>query len=83
MFTQMVPTALIGIVYWSNVNEPLNGADCTRGTPQTDMTPRSLADLLAGLTRERLLAMATKARALARPRAAARVSDEIERLVAA
>ena len=51
--------------------------------PQTDMTPRSLADLLAGLTRERLLAMATKARALARPRAAARVSDEIERLVAA
>ena len=49
--------------------------------PQTDMTPRSLADLLAGLTREALLAMATKARALARPHAAARVADELEGLV--
>jgi len=51
--------------------------------PQTEMTPRSLADLLAGLTRDTLLAMATKARALARPHAAARVADELERLVAA
>ena len=51
--------------------------------PQGEMTPRSLADLLTGLTRESLLAMATKARSLARPKAAARVADEIERLVAA
>ena len=50
--------------------------------PQGEMTPKSLADLLKGLTRESLLAMATKARALARPKAAARVADEIERLVA-
>ncbi len=50
--------------------------------PQSELTPRGLADLLTGLTREALLAMAMKARALARPRAAARVADEVERLVA-
>jgi UDP-N-acetylglucosamine--N-acetylmuramyl-(pentapeptide) pyrophosphoryl-undecaprenol N-acetylglucosamine transferase len=51
--------------------------------PQAELTPRKLADLLTGLTRDALLAMATKARALARPKAAARVADEIERLVVA
>ena len=51
--------------------------------PQTELTPRHLADVLAGLTRESLLAMATKARALARPKAASRVADELEGLVAA
>ncbi len=51
--------------------------------PQAELSPRRLADLLAGLTREALLAMATKARSLARPRAAARVADELERLVTA
>ena len=50
--------------------------------PQSELTPRGLADLLSGLTREALLAMAMKARALARPKAAARVADEVERLVA-
>ena len=49
--------------------------------PQAELTPRKLADLLAGLTRDALLAMAMKARALARPRAAARVADQIEQLV--
>jgi UDP-N-acetylglucosamine--N-acetylmuramyl-(pentapeptide) pyrophosphoryl-undecaprenol N-acetylglucosamine transferase len=51
--------------------------------PQSELTPRKLADLLTSLTRETLLAMATKARALAKPKAAARVADELERLVAA
>ena len=51
--------------------------------PQSELSPRKLADLLAGLTRDALLAMATKARALARPKAAARVADQIEGLVAA
>jgi UDP-N-acetylglucosamine:LPS N-acetylglucosamine transferase len=46
--------------------------------PQTELSPRKLADLIAGLTRDALQAMATKARALARPHAAARVADEIE-----
>ncbi len=51
--------------------------------PQGELTPRRLADLFASLTRETLLTMAMKARALARPRAAAHVADELERLVAA
>ncbi|HEX6708390.1 MAG TPA: undecaprenyldiphospho-muramoylpentapeptide beta-N-acetylglucosaminyltransferase [Albitalea sp.] len=51
--------------------------------PQNELTPRKLADLLAELTREALQAMATKARALAKPKAAARVADELEGLVAA
>ena len=50
--------------------------------PQRDLTPARLAALLRGLSRDELLAMAEKARALARPHAAARVADEIERLVA-
>lgn len=49
--------------------------------PQTDLTPARLAALLRGMDRDELLAMAEKARALARPHAAARVADEIERLV--
>ena len=49
--------------------------------PQGELSPRRLADLLSGLTRDALLAMATKARALARPHAAARVADEIEAMV--
>jgi UDP-N-acetylglucosamine--N-acetylmuramyl-(pentapeptide) pyrophosphoryl-undecaprenol N-acetylglucosamine transferase len=51
--------------------------------PQTEMTPAKLADLLRGLDRGHLRVMADKARALGRPRAAARVADEIERLVKA
>ncbi|HSI60148.1 MAG TPA: undecaprenyldiphospho-muramoylpentapeptide beta-N-acetylglucosaminyltransferase [Ideonella sp.] len=49
--------------------------------PQTELTPQRLADVLRNLNRETLLAMAQKARALARPKAASRVADEIERLV--
>ena len=48
---------------------------------QADMTAAGLAALLAGLERSGLLQMAEKARALARPHAAARVADQIERLV--
>ncbi|HUG23859.1 undecaprenyldiphospho-muramoylpentapeptide beta-N-acetylglucosaminyltransferase [Piscinibacter sp.] len=51
--------------------------------PQAELSPRRLADLLSTLTRDALLAMATKARELARPKAAARVADELEGLVAA
>jgi UDP-N-acetylglucosamine--N-acetylmuramyl-(pentapeptide) pyrophosphoryl-undecaprenol N-acetylglucosamine transferase len=49
--------------------------------PQSELTPERLAALLQGLDRDRLRAMAEKAHALARPRAAARVADEIESLV--
>jgi UDP-N-acetylglucosamine--N-acetylmuramyl-(pentapeptide) pyrophosphoryl-undecaprenol N-acetylglucosamine transferase len=51
--------------------------------PQAELTPQKLADALSSLTREGLLQMAEKARSLARPRAAARVADELEKLVAA
>jgi UDP-N-acetylglucosamine--N-acetylmuramyl-(pentapeptide) pyrophosphoryl-undecaprenol N-acetylglucosamine transferase len=54
-----------------------------RHLPQADLTPEGLAAVLRSATREALLAMAERARALARPHAAARVADEIERLVAA
>jgi UDP-N-acetylglucosamine--N-acetylmuramyl-(pentapeptide) pyrophosphoryl-undecaprenol N-acetylglucosamine transferase len=50
--------------------------------PQGELTADRLAGLLRKLDRAQLVEMATKARALARPQAAARVADEIERLVA-
>jgi UDP-N-acetylglucosamine--N-acetylmuramyl-(pentapeptide) pyrophosphoryl-undecaprenol N-acetylglucosamine transferase len=50
---------------------------------QGELTARSLADLLMSLTRETLLVMAEKARALAKPHAAQRVADRIEAMVAA
>ena len=50
--------------------------------PQSDLTPASLADALRGLSRESLLAIAQKSRALAKPHAAARVADELQKLVA-
>ena len=49
--------------------------------PQAELSADRLAKMLRGLTRDTLLEMALKARALSRPRAAARVADEIERLV--
>jgi UDP-N-acetylglucosamine--N-acetylmuramyl-(pentapeptide) pyrophosphoryl-undecaprenol N-acetylglucosamine transferase len=61
----------------------LASQDAAVHLPQTELTPRKLADLLGGLTRQRLLEIASRARALARPRAAARVADQIESLVAA
>lgn len=51
--------------------------------PQGELSPRRLADLLSGLTRDALRDMAIRARALAKPKAAARVADQIEGLVAA
>jgi len=49
--------------------------------PQAELTAQGLQQLLASLDREQLLAMAEKARGLARPRAASRVADEIEEMV--
>ena len=50
--------------------------------PQIELTPQRLAEVLMQLDRERLQAMATQARTLARTGAAALVADELERLVA-
>jgi UDP-N-acetylglucosamine--N-acetylmuramyl-(pentapeptide) pyrophosphoryl-undecaprenol N-acetylglucosamine transferase len=49
--------------------------------PQTVLSAPALASRLQALDRPGLLAMARAARALARPQAAARVADELERLV--
>lgn len=49
--------------------------------PQPELGPQRLAEELKSLTRPRLLQMAQRARALAQPRSAARVADEIEDLV--
>ncbi|HWS73840.1 MAG TPA: undecaprenyldiphospho-muramoylpentapeptide beta-N-acetylglucosaminyltransferase [Quisquiliibacterium sp.] len=46
--------------------------------PQAELDPQRLADLLRGLTRERLLAMAQRAREAAPPDASARVADVCE-----
>jgi UDP-N-acetylglucosamine--N-acetylmuramyl-(pentapeptide) pyrophosphoryl-undecaprenol N-acetylglucosamine transferase len=51
--------------------------------PQGEAKPQRLAELLSGLDRPRLLAMAEAARALAQLNSAGRVADEIEALVAA
>ncbi len=49
--------------------------------PQSELGAQRLADELQRLDRASLLAMAQRARALARPRAAARVADQIEALM--
>ncbi|MED5617901.1 undecaprenyldiphospho-muramoylpentapeptide beta-N-acetylglucosaminyltransferase [Ideonella sp. BN130291] len=49
--------------------------------PQDELSPQGLAELLRTLDRATLQTMAEKARHLGRPRAAARVADEIEGLV--
>jgi UDP-N-acetylglucosamine--N-acetylmuramyl-(pentapeptide) pyrophosphoryl-undecaprenol N-acetylglucosamine transferase len=49
--------------------------------PQEDLSAEGVYQLLKSMDREALLEMAEKARALARPRAASRVADEIERMV--
>jgi UDP-N-acetylglucosamine--N-acetylmuramyl-(pentapeptide) pyrophosphoryl-undecaprenol N-acetylglucosamine transferase len=46
--------------------------------PQAELTAQRLHDLIEGMSRPALASMGDKARALARPRAAARVADEIE-----
>jgi UDP-N-acetylglucosamine--N-acetylmuramyl-(pentapeptide) pyrophosphoryl-undecaprenol N-acetylglucosamine transferase len=49
--------------------------------PQAELAPKLLADTLAALSRERLLAMANSARALARPDATERVADLIQQVL--
>jgi UDP-N-acetylglucosamine--N-acetylmuramyl-(pentapeptide) pyrophosphoryl-undecaprenol N-acetylglucosamine transferase len=48
--------------------------------PQTKLSPQTLVQLLQAVDRSKLLAMAQRARALSKPRAAARVADEIQQL---
>lgn len=81
-----VPSVLVPLVVSTTAHQRDNakwlaGHGAGVHLPQAELTPRKLADLLAGLTRETLLVMANKARLLAKPNAASRVADEIEGLV--
>jgi len=51
--------------------------------PQAELSPESLAALLSELDRDKLRVMAEQARLLARPQAASRVADQLDRLVPA
>lgn len=53
-----------------------------RHLPQTELNAQALASVLQQMDRPALQAMAEKARALAKPQAAARVADLVERLAA-
>jgi UDP-N-acetylglucosamine--N-acetylmuramyl-(pentapeptide) pyrophosphoryl-undecaprenol N-acetylglucosamine transferase len=80
-----VPSVLVPLVVSTTSHQRDNAAwmadqGAALHLPQADLTPQRLAALLRDLDRPRLQAMAERARALAQPRAAARVADEIERL---
>ncbi|CAD5370521.1 N-acetylglucosaminyl transferase [Rubrivivax sp. A210] len=82
-----VPALLVPLIVSTTAHQRDNaewmaGQGAAIHLPQAGLTPQALATALAGLNRDGLLAMARQARALARPRAAARVADEIEKLVA-
>ena len=82
-----VPSVLVPLIVSTTSHQRDNAAwmqaqGAAIHLPQKEMTAQSLADTLRSLNREALLAMATKARTLVQPRAAARVADEIEKLVA-
>jgi len=81
-----VPSLLVPLVVSTTAHQRDNaqylaGHGAALHLPQAELTPASLAAQLQALNRADLLAMAGKARALARPQAAARVADELERLV--
>ncbi|MCU0773550.1 MAG: undecaprenyldiphospho-muramoylpentapeptide beta-N-acetylglucosaminyltransferase [Ideonella sp.] len=83
-----VPAVLVPLVV-STTHHQRDNAEWMAGhgaaihLPQGELTPRRLAGILGELTRAALLPMAVKARALARPRATARIADLVERMAAA
>jgi UDP-N-acetylglucosamine--N-acetylmuramyl-(pentapeptide) pyrophosphoryl-undecaprenol N-acetylglucosamine transferase len=83
-----VPSILVPLVLSTTAHQRDNAAfmaqhGAAMHLPQTALTPERLANELRALDRNTLQTMAEKARALSRPRAAARVADEIESLVKA
>ena len=83
-----VPAILVPLVARTTSHQRDNaawmaGQGAALHVAQSELTAEKLADTLRGLTRESLLAMAGRARGLARPHAAARVADEIEALARA
>jgi UDP-N-acetylglucosamine--N-acetylmuramyl-(pentapeptide) pyrophosphoryl-undecaprenol N-acetylglucosamine transferase len=83
-----VPAILVPLVVSTTQHQRDNarwmaGHGAALHLPQSECTPRRLAELLGGLTREALLQMGRRARELARPRATARIADLVERMAAA
>jgi UDP-N-acetylglucosamine--N-acetylmuramyl-(pentapeptide) pyrophosphoryl-undecaprenol N-acetylglucosamine transferase len=81
-----VPAILVPLVVSTTAHQRDNaqymaGHGAALHLPQGGLTPAALAAQLAALDRATLQAMAEKARALARPQAAARVADELQKLV--
>jgi UDP-N-acetylglucosamine--N-acetylmuramyl-(pentapeptide) pyrophosphoryl-undecaprenol N-acetylglucosamine transferase len=81
-----VPAILVPLIVSTTAHQRDNAEymarhDAAVHQPQAQLTPHGLAAQLAGLERGALQRMAANARALARPHAAARVADQIERLV--
>jgi UDP-N-acetylglucosamine--N-acetylmuramyl-(pentapeptide) pyrophosphoryl-undecaprenol N-acetylglucosamine transferase len=81
-----VPAVLVPLIVSTTSHQRDNaawlaGQGAAVHLPQAELSPARLAEAVGALTREQLLQMAARARALARPRAAARVADEIEALV--
>ena len=81
-----VPALLVPLVISTTAHQRENAAwmaehGAAVHVKPSQVTAQNIAAIVGSLSREGLLAMATKARALARPHAASRVADEIEKLV--
>ena len=81
-----VPSLLVPLVVSTTAHQRDNAQHlATQGAavhlPQAELTPQALAARISTLDRPALLAMAEKARTLAKPHAAARVADELDKLV--
>lgn len=81
-----VPSLLVPLVVRTTAHqrdnaEHLAAQSAAMHLPQDQLSPATLATRLQSLDRPALLAMAEKARAMARPQAAQRVADELDRLV--
>jgi UDP-N-acetylglucosamine--N-acetylmuramyl-(pentapeptide) pyrophosphoryl-undecaprenol N-acetylglucosamine transferase len=80
-----VPAVLVPLVVSTTSHQRDNaqwmaGHEAAFHVPQAELSPQKLSELLRSVHRVGLLAMAIRARNLARPYAAQRVADELERL---
>ena len=85
-FINVVAAVLVPLVIRTTSHQRDNAEHMVRHgaalhLPQTELSAQSLADRLQALDRAQLQRMATAARTLAKPQAAARVADELESLV--
>jgi UDP-N-acetylglucosamine--N-acetylmuramyl-(pentapeptide) pyrophosphoryl-undecaprenol N-acetylglucosamine transferase len=77
----LVPLVVSTTAHQRDNAQWLAGQGAAVHLPQADLTPQALAQQLVTLDRPALLAMAQRARSLARPQAAARVADVLQQLV--